>query len=290
MQSGFVYSIILHIMLVLLLVFGLPWFSPEILPQESVISVEMLQLSEISNVKPKKKVDIKKPAPEKIKPAPSQPSPAAPEKPEPKPAPTPVEPEKPEPKPEKIPEPEPKPKPKAEPKKPEPKPKPKEQEKPKPKKKKDTNDLDSLLKNLEESVTSKEKTKEKKKKEKQETPQEEDNDSKSDKEFNPDIPLSLSEQDFIRSQVEKHWSPPAGAKDASNMSVELRVQLSQDGTVMSVSIEESSRNSGADPSFARSFDESAVRAVWMSSPFEGLPPDKYDTWKNFIFRFTPENF
>jgi outer membrane biosynthesis protein TonB len=304
MQRGLIYSIILHTLLLLLLVFGLPWFSHDEPLQESVISVEMLPLSELSNVKPKKKVQVEKKELPKPQPASAaQPAPATPPepkaetKPETKPEPKP-EPVKPEPLPEpKKAEPEPKkPEPKKEePKKEEPKPKPKEPEKPKekPKKKKNNNDLDSLLKNLEETVESKEKTTEKKKKaEAEEEPQPEDasEESKSDKAFDDSQPLSLSQQDFIRSQVEKHWSPPVGAKDASEMSVILRIRVSEDGTVTSVTIDESTAPSGVDSSFVRSFNESAVRAVWMSSPLEGLPADKYDTWKDFKFRFKPENF
>lgn len=286
MQRGLIFSIILHVTMLLVMAFGLPALFHKEPPQEMVMTVEMLPLADISNVKPKKTEQPEKKEPEKPKEETAQSTPT----------PTPEAP-KPEPKPEPVPEPKPEPKPepvKQEPKpvEPEPKPKEKPQEKPKEKpKKKKNNELDSLLKNLEDSIESKEKT-DKKKKPKEpvadDNDQDEDSDSKSDKEYNDAAPLSLTQQDMIRMQVQKRWSPPAGAKDAGQMVVKLRVKLAEDGTVTNVKIEESSSESGAEPTFARSFDESAVRAVKMASPLQNLPADKYDSWKDFTFTFSPD--
>lgn len=279
MNRGIVYSLVLHGVMVLLLIFGLPsWFrTPD--PQVSAISVELLPMSELSNVKkktPKPKKEPPKPI-EKSKPVPKQAEAPKeePVKPEPKPEPDPVKPEpvKPE-----IKEPEPK------------KPEPKKKEKPKekPKKKEKPSELDSLLKDL-DTPNDSEDTDEKKVKPQtqQEEPVEENTKSDSDS-YNDAMPLSMNEQDAIRSQVEKRWSPPAGAKDSGKMQVVLRVKVQEDGTVTAVSIEKSSSGFGADAAVSRAFDESAVRAVKMSSPLQNLPADKYDNWKDFTFTFTPE--
>jgi TonB family protein len=278
-RRGITYSSILHVVLAVLLIFGLPSFFDEPEPHESAISVEILPMSELSNVK--KKAVKPKPQPEKpleqSKPVAAQPV-AKPEE------------KKPEPTPEPKPEPKVEPKPEPVVKKPEPV-KPKEQpkqERPKEKPKKEKpSELDSLLKTLEEPNNSKD-TKEKKTKEAPQDDAEEENDKSDSSNYNDAQPLSMNEQDAIRSQVEKHWSPPAGAKDAGKMQVVLRVKVEKDGTITSVEVEKSSSGFGADAAVARAFDESSVRAVKMSSPLQHLPADKYDNWKDFTFTFTPE--
>ena len=264
MNRGMLFSLLLHGALLLLLIFGLPDFFFPPPPHETAMSVELLPMSEMSNVK--KRTIKQKPKPID-KPKPVTPPPPPPSIPDPVL-------EKLEPKPE------PKPKPKPEPKKPEAiKPKPTEQkkqdkpkDKPKKKEKKKTAELDSLLKDLSEQAAPDKPT--------------EENDKSDSTSYNDAAPLSMNEQDAIRSQVESHWSPPAGAKDAGKLQVVIRVTLDADGTVNTVEIEKHSK--GSDPAVSRAFDESCMRAVKMASPFQHLPTDKYDSWKEFTFTFTPE--
>lgn len=104
--------------------------------------------------------------------------------------------------------------------------------------------------------------------------------------FDPTAPLSISDIDAIRQQVSRHWSVPAGARDAQNMQVTLQIQILPDGTVTKVDIVDQSRY-GGDP-FWRASADSAVRAVFAASPFQGLPTDKYDVWKNLEVVFDPK--
>ena len=107
--------------------------------------------------------------------------------------------------------------------------------------------------------------------------------------YDPGLPLSMSELDAIRSQIAKCWSVPAGAKNAENLQVTLRVQLQQDGTVITVELaDESVPRYGSGDTFFRAAADSALRAVRQCSPLKNLPPEKYQTWKDIIMTFDPK--
>jgi TonB C terminal len=90
--------------------------------------------------------------------------------------------------------------------------------------------------------------------------------------FNPNLPLSVSEQDAIRQKIVSNWNVDLGAKGIETFVVQLRIWVLSDGTVQSARIEGTARMD--DPGF-RSFAESAVRAALQSSPLP-LPPGKAD--------------
>ncbi len=99
--------------------------------------------------------------------------------------------------------------------------------------------------------------------------------------------LSASEMDLIREQIERCWNVPAGARDAKDLVVEVRVQMNQDGTVRQATIVDSGRMS--DPLW-RAAAESARRAFFnpQCTPLK-LPPDKYATWKDMVVDFNPKD-
>ena len=99
-----------------------------------------------------------------------------------------------------------------------------------------------------------------------------------------DEPLSSSVSDAIRRQVEDKWSLPAGATDAGELAVEIRISLLPDGTVQWARIVDQARLSQA---FYRAMAESARRAVQQASPLRGLPPEKYEQWREITFTFKP---
>ena len=104
---------------------------------------------------------------------------------------------------------------------------------------------------------------------------------------NPLMPVTMSEIDYLRRQIGLCWSLPAGAKDAENLVIEIRVAMNADGTVNSARIVDQGRMT-VDP-FFRSAAESALRAVLnrRCQPFK-LPPEKYDIWKLMILSFNPK--
>lgn len=99
-------------------------------------------------------------------------------------------------------------------------------------------------------------------------------------------PLSISEIDAIKAQIQKLWNVPNGAKDAQNLIVRLQVKASSDGTVISVKhIGDESRYLSE-----RNFNaavESAIRAVKQASPLQNLPADRYSSWSEMELVFNP---
>ena len=90
----------------------------------------------------------------------------------------------------------------------------------------------------------------------------------------------------VNRQVVPCWSIPAGAKNAGNMRVEIRIRMNPDGTLGASPKVEDTRRMGKDPSF-RVMAESALRALRTCAPFK-LPYNQYDMWKDIIFTFDPK--
>lgn len=102
-----------------------------------------------------------------------------------------------------------------------------------------------------------------------------------------DQPLSLSVLDAIRRQVEDNWSLPVGAADAGDLEVEIAIVLMPDGVVLRATIVDFARLSLPGEEFFRSMAESALRAVQRASPLRDLPPEKYEQWREITFTFRP---
>jgi hypothetical protein len=97
--------------------------------------------------------------------------------------------------------------------------------------------------------------------------------------------LTASQIDAIRQQLANCWSPPVGARDAQDLRIEIRVQLERDGSVRSAELISRERMG---ESFYRAAAESAMRAVRICSPLEGLPPEKYEQWQTLLLNFDPQ--
>ena len=104
--------------------------------------------------------------------------------------------------------------------------------------------------------------------------------------FDSTKPLTISEIDAVRRQIARCWNVPAGAKDAKDLVIDIRVEMNPDATVRLARIQDTTRL-GSDP-FFRAAAESALRAVLnpRCSPFK-LPPDKFDHWKTMTLSFNP---
>lgn len=260
---GVSFSLLLHSMLLLLVGVAVPMFFERERPLEPpAITVELVPVKEISNLPTSRKPIAKKPP----KPKPTPP------KPEPKPAPRPkAEPE--HAKPVAPPKPAPKKEKKAKPK---PTPKPKAAKKP--------DAFEEVLKDL---------TKEAANESDRETasePNPQTTQSKSER-YDPQIPLSISEKDAIRSQFYKHWnvSMLAGAKDNYTLAVEVRLIINRDGTVQRAELMPGQQHKYASNPFFRAAADSAIRAVQLASPLKNLPPEKYSTWRETIISFDPRD-
>ena len=276
MRKGAVLSGLLHVAIALVAIFGLPsLFNPPEAPQP--IPVEVVTLAELTTPPKVEEAPTPAPAPpEPPKPEPPEPEPPKPEPPKPAaqqappPPPPPPEPE-PVPPPAVAP-PEPEPKPEPELAKVEPKPTP--PAKPKPPPKPAEPDITSVLKNVEKL---------KQQAARQPAPEETPQPEAAPRSL-VDQPLTMSEVDAIRRQIERCWNVPAGARDAENLVVEIRVRLNPDGSVFQAEILDIDRM--ARDGFYRAAAESARRAVLQCSPLQ-LPPKKYSLWKVVTLRFNP---
>ncbi|WP_410526139.1 energy transducer TonB [Rickettsia endosymbiont of Aspidapion aeneum] len=301
-------SIALHLFVLYFFLFGVPSLF-EKLPEEQIITFEMLPISDKSNIitqkkqkeKPVENEDAKKSEQSKPKVSEEQNLPdkkLTEEKPKEEP---PIEPkvqeEKPieeekkpleekkeieKPKEEKLPE----------EKKPEEKPPVKEikkeaqikKEKPKEikKKEKNTDDLDSLLKNLEQSSEGNNLKSSKYSRSKQE-----DKGKESKGNYREGSPLSISEMALIKKQIERQWNNiPAGARNNNKVQVILNITLDKIGNVEQVKIKEAICPNIAG-SVCEALVDSAVRAVWQASPIENLEPARFNYWKEINFSFDP---
>jgi outer membrane biosynthesis protein TonB len=99
--------------------------------------------------------------------------------------------------------------------------------------------------------------------------------------------LTASELDLIRQQIARCWNVPAGARDAKDLVVEIRVVVDRDGTVQQATIVDQGRL--GDP-FFRAAAESAKRAFFnpQCRPLH-LPVEKYAIWKDLVVDFSPKD-
>ncbi len=308
MRSSVLLSTILHAVVMVLGVYGLPVIRKPPVLQDIPMVVEIVPIAALTNLpsapeppkKPEKKVEKKPPKPPpapKVKKAPPPPPAPPPPAKEPEVA---VVPPPPEPKPKAKP----KPKPKVEAK---PKPEPKPKAKPKPKaspslvkakprrKPKPPDRFAMVLKNLEKTLEKP--TPKKKEKAKKKTKAEEDLMARLSKsltrkptEFNPDRKISMSEKhamiNIVRNAVKPCWIVPAGAKNAHNINVEIKVSLSRGGIVQHANV----NNWGTLKlnEFGTVSGESALRAVLDEEcqPWS-LPVKSYENWKIMTLTFNP---
>lgn len=99
--------------------------------------------------------------------------------------------------------------------------------------------------------------------------------------------VTIGEIDLVRRQIERCWNVPAGAREAADLVVHIRVQMNLDGTPRNAAILDGGRL-GSD-SFYRAAAESALRAVLnpRCHPFR-LPPEKFEDWKTITLVFNPK--
>ena len=266
---------------------------------ETPMMVELVTVAERTNAppppprkpKPKKKTEtkrIKPPEPPKSKtPPPPPPPPPSQDIAAVAPAPSPKLKAKQKPKPE--PKAKPKPAPKAKVKVPPKLAKAKPKRKPKP-----PDNFASVLKTLEELERIQPNKDDKKQKKQKNKKPDENFDQIMAKElqpqktqYEPTGPLTISQIDYVRQQIARCWNLPAGAKDAENLIIEIKVSMNLDGTVREARIQNQTRMLA--DGFFRAAAESALRAVLnpQCQPFK-LPKDKYNIWQTMTLTFNPK--
>lgn len=155
---------------------------------------------------------------------------------------------------------------------PKPKPKPKKLAQKKPEKKKKNEAFDSLLSNVTEKKVK---------------AQPVSHTSGTGKSSEDDITkvLTGSELNLLRQQVASCWNIPAGAQNASDLVVDIHVELDGQGKVRVAQVVGGNQ---AHPYF-RAGSESAVRALKnpRCNPLK-IPPQRLAQMQSFTFRFNPQ--
>lgn len=284
MRNAFTQSLLFHVAVIAISYFGLPYISRSSMITDTPIMVEIVNVDEMTNAPPPKPRPEKKPdrKPKKAPPPPKPPKSATPTPPPPAKekevamAVPDLKAKKKEPMPEaKAPE---KPRPRLANVKPKRKPKPPDQ-------------FTSVLKTVEKLKAQPPKEKEQEKvKEKPESFEQQMAKALVSRtaEHNPMRPLAISEIDLVRQQIRECWNLPAGAKDAQDLNIEIRVVMNPDATVREARIQDQ-RRLNSDP-FFRAAAESALRAVLnpRCNPLK-LPADKYHQWQTMTLNFDPRD-
>ena len=293
MRFSLIISFLVHSAILLAAIVVLPSPDEFTVKEQTPISVDIVEIEDVSLRRATKKdalpVPEEKVAPPKVEEV-VKPEPVP--VPEPEPEPVKTEPAPPDPKPleelikktEPLPEPEPKTEPEPEPKKAENKPVPVPRRKPRvpksfaeKKKKKhkfNPDQLTALLNKIDEEP-------------KQRTDPADETGTPATGEIDSligsDARLSASEADWLRQKVSQCWNPPVGVREAATLIVKVRFEMDIDGTVLGTP---RVINSSANPLFQVAAD-SAVRAVLGCQPYDRMPPEKYETWRDTIVNFDP---
>lgn len=273
MKGPLASSILLHAAVIIIAIIGLPYITPELPDIVEPITVELIDISEITQTnKPPPPEPARRPQPEQKSEAP--PRPVQPQQTAPTP-PKPVPPKPPEPKKAEAPPPKPEPAPA------EAKPEqtktvaPKPEKRPEPPAKQEEaqqEQFKSLLRNLmpEDQAAESEKAGEGKQSSSVLT------------RFSQQ--MTMSELDALRQQLSQCWSLMAGARYAEHLIVDIKLFVNPDRTIRDARIENQLRYST--DSYFRAAADSALRAVYRCSPLD-LPPNKYDLWKVITVTFDP---
>ena len=98
--------------------------------------------------------------------------------------------------------------------------------------------------------------------------------------------LTLSEEDALRAQIFGCWSVPLGLPYDQDLLVRIKLNLKKDGTIMKSEILDHERMNRPGQKFYKVLAESALRAVRLCQPLK-VPPTGYEKWKNLQLNFNP---
>ncbi len=112
-----------------------------------------------------------------------------------------------------------------------------------------------------------------------------DNDITQDQERNIDnTGLTLSEEDALKAQIFGCWSIPLGLPYNENLLVRIKLKLKPDGSVTKTEILDHARMNKPGQAFYKVLAESALRAVKLCQPLR-VPTTGYERWKELQLNF-----
>jgi len=96
--------------------------------------------------------------------------------------------------------------------------------------------------------------------------------------------LTLSEEDALRAQIFGCWSIPLGLPYNENLLVRIKLKLESDGTVIKSEILDHVRMNTPGQGFYKVLAESALRAIRLCQPLR-VPITGYERWKDLQLNF-----
>ena len=96
--------------------------------------------------------------------------------------------------------------------------------------------------------------------------------------------LTLSEEDALKAQIFGCWSIPLGLPYNENLLVRIKLKLKSDGTVIKSEILDHVRMNTPGQGFYKVLAESALRAVRLCQPLR-VPTTGYERWKDLQLNF-----
>jgi hypothetical protein len=96
--------------------------------------------------------------------------------------------------------------------------------------------------------------------------------------------LSLSEEDALKAQIFGCWSIPLGLPYNENLLVRIKLQLKPDGSIISSEILDHVRMNKPGQGFYKVLAESALRAIKLCQPLR-VPSAGYERWKELQLNF-----
>ena len=96
--------------------------------------------------------------------------------------------------------------------------------------------------------------------------------------------LSLSEEDALKAQIFGCWSIPLGLPYNENLLVRIKLQLKPDGSIIDSEILDHARMNKPGQGFYKVLAESALRAVKLCQPLR-VPSTGYERWKELQLNF-----
>ncbi|MDR2158020.1 MAG: hypothetical protein LBO02_01745, partial [Holosporaceae bacterium] len=96
--------------------------------------------------------------------------------------------------------------------------------------------------------------------------------------------LTDADAEAVSSQIYPHWGVPSGVRDAENIIIEMRIELRENGEVISSSVKILDEKRYATDYIFRAAADSARRAVLEASPLK-ISKNKIELFRNFVLRF-----
>ena len=96
--------------------------------------------------------------------------------------------------------------------------------------------------------------------------------------------LTLTEEDALKAQIFGCWSIPLGLPYNENLLVRIKLKLKPDGSVVKTEILDHARMNKPGQAFYKVLAESALRAIQLCQPLR-VPTTGYERWKDLQLNF-----